>query len=193
MTLPEDDESVFENLVDWLYRGRYEIPSQGEVVDIFLRPVQLFVLAEKYEMSDLRSVVLYQIFNLIKSETAETASLETVAYTYKHTSENAAIRKLLLDDMVWHCQHNSYQPPENRMWLRDHPEISADVIVRFAKRAGTQRSPFSGGMPKEYMIYGPKEVTGGDKKPLRLKEDTGGDKKLLRLKEDTGGDKELLS
>ena len=168
MTLPEDDESVFENFVDWLYRGRYDIPRHSEVVDIFLRPVQLFVLADKYEVSDLKSVVLYQIFNLVKSETGETASLETVAYTYRHTSQNAGIRKLLLDDMVWHCHHNWYQPAENRTWLRDHPEISADVIVRFAMRAGGWWNPFGGRMPKEYTVEKSEEDKGKgkEKEPL---------------------------
>ena len=39
MTLLEDDESVFDNFVDWLYHGSYDIPKRSEVVEIFLRPV----------------------------------------------------------------------------------------------------------------------------------------------------------
>ena len=66
MTLPEDDESVFDNFVDWLYHGRYDIPRHSEVDEVFLRPVQLFVLADKYGVPDLKSLVLDQIFNLIK-------------------------------------------------------------------------------------------------------------------------------
>ena len=124
------------------------------------------MLADKYVVPDLKSLVLDQMFNLIKSETASGPSLDTVAYAYGHTFQNAAIRKLLVDDMVWNCHHSWYQQAENQMWLRAHPEISTDVNVRFAKHAGRQESPFDGEMPKEYMVEGPGEDTDGDKEPL---------------------------
>ena len=165
MTLPEDDESVFESFVDWLYHGRYDIPRRSEVAEIFLRPVQLFVLADKYGVPDLKSLVLDQMFKLIKW-TASRPSLDTVAYAYGHTFQNAAIRKLLVDDMVWNRYHSYYQEAENQVWLRAHPEISTDLNVRFAKRAGRQDNPFDGEMPKEYLVEGPEEDTDGDKEPL---------------------------
>lgn len=171
MRLPEDDESVFENLVDWLYRGRADIPRRSDNVDIFLRPVQLFVLADKYGVPDLKSFALDQMFNLIKSElikseTASGPSGYTVAYAYEHTDHNAAIRKLLVDDMIWHNDHKWFQGENNQEWLRTHPEIFTDLIVGFAKRTEGQKNPFDGEMPKEYMVEGPEEDTDGDKEPL---------------------------
>ena len=86
MALPEDDESVFDNFVDWLYHGRYDIARRSEAVEIFLRPVQLFVLADKYGVPDLKSLVLVKMFNLIESETVSRPWPDTIAYAYGHTS-----------------------------------------------------------------------------------------------------------
>ena len=166
MTLPEDDESVFEDLVDWLYRGRYDNPRRSDNVDIYLRPVQVFVLADKYGVPDLKSAALGHVFNLIKYEKASGPSLDTVVYAYRHTSQNAAIYKIFLDCMVWDCHHNWYRRAEHQEWLRAHPEIATNLIVRFAKHQETQKDPFGGEMPKEYMFEGSEEDTGGDKEPL---------------------------
>ena len=166
MTLPEDDESVFDYFVNWLYHGRYDIPRHSEVVETFLRPVQLFVLADKYGVPGLKSHVLVQIFNLIKSDIPFGPLLNTVAYAYGYTSQNAAIRKLLVDDLVWNYQYFWYQREENQEWLRAHPDISTDLIVRFAKLAGGQENPFAGEMPREYMVDVPDADIDGDKESL---------------------------
>ena len=169
MTLPEDDEFVFDDFVSWLYYRRYDMPRHSEVVDIFLRPVQLFVLADKYGVPGLKSLVLDQIFNIIKSGTASGPSLDTIAYAYGHTFQNAAIRKLLADFLVWEYRHGWYQRAENKVWFRAHPEVSTDVNVRFAKHAGEllsmQPDIFDGEMPKEYMVEGSEEDKDGDKEP----------------------------
>ena len=166
MALPEDDESVFDNFVDWLYHGRYDIARPSEVVDIFLRPVQLFVLADKYGVPDLKSLIPVQMFNLIKSETTSGPRPDTIAYAYGHTSQNAAIRKLLVDDMVWNYDPNWWQHAKSQEWLRAHPDISTDLIVRFAKHAESQGNPFAGEMPEEYTVDVLDADTDGDKEPL---------------------------
>ena len=167
MTLPEDDESVFDNFVDWLYYGRYDTPKRSEVVDNFLRPVQLFVLADKYGVPNLKNLVIDQIFTEIK-HVNDFVSINTVAYAYGHTFQNAGVRKILVDNMVWNCDHDDwYQQAENQEWLRAHPEISTDLSVRFAKYAGSEVSPFDGEMPKEYTVKGPEKDTGGDKESLK--------------------------
>ena len=166
MTLPEDDESVFDSFVNWLYHRRYDIPKHMDFFEDFLRPVQLFVLANKYGVPDLKRLVLVQMFNLIKSHTPFGPSPEAFAYAYGHTFQNATFRKLLVDDMVWNCPHSWYQQAENQEWLRAHPDISTDLNVRFAKHAGSQESPFDGEMPEEYIVDVPDEDTDGDKEPL---------------------------
>ena len=48
MKLPEDEAAVFELLVEWLYTGRYDLPSDDPVKrSHHLLAVKLFCLAEK--------------------------------------------------------------------------------------------------------------------------------------------------
>ena len=165
MTLPEDDESIFNDFVDWLYRGRYDIPRPSQVDDMFLRPVQLFVLADKYGVPDLQGLVFEQMSKLIKSDTASGPSLDTVAYAYEHTYQNAEIRQILVDAMVWNRDDGWYQQAENQTWLRAHPDIATDVIVRFAKHAGRLKNPFAGTTPKKCVVEGLPEDTDWDNEP----------------------------
>lgn len=163
MALPEDDESVFDDFVDWLYHRRYDMPKTSQGADDFQRHVQLFVLADKYGVAGLKSLTLNNIFNLLKSS-FKPASPDTVAHAYGHTFQNAAIRKLLVDNMVWYWEPSWYQEAESQTWLQAHPDISTDLIARFAKYVGSSENPFDGEMPKEYMVDGPKEDTDENKK-----------------------------
>ena len=64
MTLPEDDENTFELFVDWLYHRRYEItsPPKPPEKDVFMQPVKLFVLADKYDVCSLKDLIASKLF-----------------------------------------------------------------------------------------------------------------------------------
>ena len=157
MVLPEDNKTVFELFVGWLYNRRYHISAfdgyeedlPEDFDNIFMLPIQLFMLADKYQVPDLKSLVLGQMFKFLSLDTDYGPSLYVVAYAYEYTSPNAAVRKLLADDLVWNYGFDRYQ--QIRTWLEDHSDISADLNVRFAKWADTQVSPFCGKMPEEYL------------------------------------------
>ena len=154
MTLPEDDDSVFELFIDWLYRQRYEmtIPTAQGSGDIYMQPVRLFALADKYDVPSLKSLILSRTFLRIKKERVgkrRMPKLSTVAYAYEHTAENSPMRKLLAGSLT--CRLNYLQRASAHEWLRKHPEISADVNVSFAKNMLKRVNPFDGEMPEEYM------------------------------------------
>ena len=156
MTLPEDDESTFEIFVNWLYHRRCDLPERSEVVDVFMRLVQIFVLADKYDVPNLKNLVLRKIFHLIRSSLTGSSPTPgslttTINYAYEHTSQNSGLRKLLADNLVWNCTHSWYREADHQAWLRDHPDISMDVNVRFAKFWDLQENPFYDEMPEEYL------------------------------------------
>ena len=161
MVLPEDDKTVFELFVGWLYNRRYHISAfdgyeeylPEDFDNILMLPIQLFMLADKYQVPDLKSLVLGQMFKFLSLDTDYGPSLYVVAYAYEHTSPNAAIRKILTDYLVWSHDFHWYKEAYMRKWLENHPDISVDLNFRFAKYVGTQRqyNPFNGEMPKEYL------------------------------------------
>ena len=154
MLLPEDDDSVVELFIDWLYRQRYKMttPAAQGSGDIYMQPVRLFVLADKYDVPNLKNLILSQIFLRIKKDRVGRRcmpKLHTVAYAYEHTAENSPIRKLLAGSLT--CRLSFLQRTATQEWLRNHSDVSTQVNVSFAKNMLKRVSPFDGDMPEEYM------------------------------------------
>ena len=153
MNLPEDDESIFELFVDWIYHQRYDIPSSPKAppgYDRFRQAVELFVLADKYDVRNLKNLITYNIFVFYKQHKFG-PTIRTVAYAYEHTPHNSTIRKLFADYMVWDTDPEWYQEASSQNWLRNHPEICTDAIVSFAEHKETNENPFHGQIPDEYI------------------------------------------
>lgn len=154
MTLPEDDEAVFDLFVEWLYYGSYQLPSLpagifGKASELSMQPVQLFVLADKYDVPQLKNLILLKIFLAFKESKCGTITKETFAYAFQHTPQKSSIRKLFAD---WLANYPVLIEREtSQIWLREHPEISTDLNVSLAKRVRTQWKPFEGEIPEEYL------------------------------------------
>lgn len=154
MTLTEDDEFIFELFVDWLYHKRYDVPSTPNDpktdYDRFMQPVQLFVLADKYDVRNLKNLIVSQIFVIMKQD-SDVPNGTTIAYAYEHTSQNSTIRKILADHLACETTLDWFKSATSQTWLRNHPDVSADVIVSFAKYTPRQKTPFGGEMPEDYV------------------------------------------
>ncbi len=149
MTLPEDDEAIFELFVNWLYRQRYDIPSSPKDPKRYSEPIRLFVLADKYDVRSLKNLIVSQLFLAFKAG-AETPELNAISYAYKHTSQNSIIRKLLIDLLTSIDDPGWFQEESTQTWLRDEPDISVDMIASFAKLTLKRKNILAGKMPEEY-------------------------------------------
>lgn len=149
MTLPEDDEVIFELFVNWLYRQRYDIPSPPTDPEK-LEPIKLFVLADKYDVRSLKNLVVSQLFLAFKTGAA-TPSLDAISHAYKHSSQNSTMRKLLTDRLTSMDDPGWFQEESIQTWLRNHPDISIDMIASFAKVTLKRKNILAGKMPEEYI------------------------------------------
>lgn len=153
MTLPEDDESTFDLFVEWLYHQRYHLPSPPKAKvkgkDRFMQPFQLYVLADKYDIRSLKSLLVSQIFTAFKQD-SDFPTCAAIVYAYEHTSQSSTLRKMIADrlaccnDLMW------YHRGSSQKWLRDHADITTDVLISHAEHARIQGSPFDGEMPEDY-------------------------------------------
>lgn len=172
MKLPEDDESIFSLFIDWLYHQRYEmLPEQdhddsdddddnadddnveyeGCEGDRFHQAFQLFVLAEKYDVSNLKSLIIERLF-AEGSVCIWSPSDASIAYLYAHTTRSSGIRRLVADWCAWRLHPRWFERRRNQAFLRRQPEFSTDVIVSFGKNLdqGPDYNPFERKTPKEY-------------------------------------------
>ena len=152
MSLPEEEEHTFDLFIKWLYNEGYEISSEmdNDKAQIFMEPVKLYVLADKYDVTDLKSLVITKLFAL-RSE-SPVPGLKTVAYAYEHTPRNSRLRKFLAD--WWACRIKLpwFRLLSSQRWLEEHPEVASAVISSFANTMSreTQKNLFGADAVEEY-------------------------------------------
>ena len=163
MTLPEDDEATFDLFVEWLYHQRYHLPpppkANAKEKDRSMQPLQLYVLADKYDIRRLKSLIISQIFTAFKQHSLSLYDT-AIVYAYRHTSPNSTIRNLIADHVACNSKPGWFQRKSTQNWLRNHADITTDVLVSLAKHMRIQGSPFDGEMPEEYKENDP-EVGNG--------------------------------
>lgn len=169
MQLPEDDENIFSLFVDWLYHQRYEmLPQPGDddedtydeddhVVkvrkegDRYLSAFKVYVLAEKYDVPDLKWLLTKTLF-ADGGSCRHGPSNASISYLYGHTAQSAGIRRLIADWHAWCMDPVHFGYRKFRAFLEKHPEFSADINLSYGKNLerGSEYNPFEGAMPDEY-------------------------------------------
>ena len=163
MRLPEDDESILELFVDWLYYQCYEmIPeedarngdSEGEG-NSFHQAFRLYVFADKYEVFKLKRLVIEKIFAVCvqRAECGGSGpAITLITYAYEHTTQDSGLRKLLADWYAWAGDAIWFKSPSTQAFLRQKPEFSADINLSFAinVQKGPDYEPFKRDMPEDY-------------------------------------------
>ena len=153
MSLPEEEEHTFDLFIQWLYNRSYEISPEkdDDKGQRFMEPVKLYVLADKYDVTILKSHVITKIFELVNQQS--TIDLSMVAYAYEHTPQDSHLRKLLADWLACKVDLPWFSSKVAQEWLKEHPEVASAVISSFARTISrkTQKNLFVGvDMLKKY-------------------------------------------
>ena len=168
MRLPEDDENLFSLFTDWLYYQRYKMLPEPDDADgsnaedddmddeedesnRFHQVFRLFVLAEKYDVPNLKWLLTKTLF--ADANTCRVGpSNASVNWLYGHTAQSAGIRRLVADWHAWRMDRVHFEFPKFRALLIKHPEFSADINLSYGKNIakGSKYDPFAGAMPDEY-------------------------------------------
>ena len=123
-----------------------------------LEPVKLHVLADKYDVRGLRSLITEKLFEMGKRcmRTNKAApELEATAYLCDHTSQSSGLRRLFADWYASAAPLARFSSNDSQEWLREHPEAACAIISSLAMaRQGPSWSeptnPFAGEMPENY-------------------------------------------
>lgn len=151
MELVEEDEDTFDRFIQWLYSQQYEMPGEETEGGGFMEPLKLFVLAEKFDVSKLKSLLMTRMFAMGKRD-AYRPQLDAIAYAYAHTSTSSKIRKLLADWYACKISYQWYKDDPAQKLFRENPEFTTDVLVSLAKHTCRFHlgDAFKGDMPGDY-------------------------------------------
>lgn len=103
--LPEEDPATFDIVYAWLYSQKLTQVCEGEDVTCNLTQIsQVFVLAEKYEMSALCNAALDEIIRHYEVSNKVTPNL---TYIYENTARGSSLRRVVLATYTAQPKHLS--------------------------------------------------------------------------------------
>lgn len=122
----------------------------------FLKPIQLYVLADKYGITGLKNSITKNMFFAMKQNDTIGPNLDTVAYVYQDGPTIPGIRNLLADFYactIKFCWSDYEGAREFREFLRTYPDFAADVLLSrveyFSK--DSMRKSFNCGRVEAYL------------------------------------------
>ena len=68
-----------------------------------------------------------------------------IQHIYANTAQRSTLQKFVTACMTWFVDVKWYTKEVGSDWLRENPEIAADLATGFARRLRGRRSPFSPG------------------------------------------------
>ena len=124
--LPDDSAILMDTLVQYLYAPRSWI--QG--VRSTMEHLRLYVLADKYDIVQVKNQVCHWGFFIFETEPPSKAE---VKFIYENTTSKMAIRRFLVDSFVWNGDPTWFSDEANCSWLLSVPDFAVDVCAILAK------------------------------------------------------------
>ena len=136
LDLPEEDEETFETLVSWLYWEDFDFPEQKEWKKnsaCLLPPMQLYVVAEKFEVTALRKELIDFFFAVAKID-VESIEKELVEVGFGQTKAKSGMKRLLvswwasytLEEHSWRDEDSMHQ------WFSSIPKFAIALAAKLS-------------------------------------------------------------
>ncbi|KAI4734835.1 hypothetical protein E4T50_14629 [Aureobasidium sp. EXF-12298] len=128
--LPDEEDEPFRLFVGWLYSGHTPTPKEEKDLTILL---DLYLMAEKWEIRDLTLEVLKSVRNWYK-ESDTYPALRRVQYIYANTDLESPMRQLLISSVARNLvTSESGMPPQWDKALRKNGQLAVDIIIAMQK------------------------------------------------------------
>jgi len=128
--LPDEEDEPFRLFVGWLYSGHTPTPREEKDLTILL---DLYLMAEKWEIRDLTLEVLKSVRNWYK-ESDTYPALRRVQYIYANTDLESPMRQLLISSVARNLvTSESGMPPQWDKALRKNGQLAVDIIIAMQK------------------------------------------------------------
>ncbi|CAD0090382.1 unnamed protein product, partial [Aureobasidium mustum] len=128
--LPDEEDGPFKTFVGWLYSGHTPTPESEKDLTLLL---DLYLMAEKWEIRDLTLEVLKSVRNWYKLSDTYPA-LRRVQYIYANTDLESPMRQLLISAVARNLvTSESGMPPQWDKALRKNGQLAVDIIIAMQK------------------------------------------------------------
>ena len=120
--------------------------------------VRLYVLAEKYDVVELRNVICKALYHGRKSQGLG-PSKDAIELAYDNLPQESPLRRMLVDWYAWHVAAKWFVDRDNQKWLTELPEFAGDLAVALSKKACKSiKDPLETSMVNYFEFEGPSGV-----------------------------------
>lgn len=155
MELLEDDDTTFEQLIQWVYQRKLEISwpdDRQEVKKIHKDLLNLYILADKYNINSLMDQIMDVLFNAVKrsvqgsTRCLRNPPLAVVQSVYNNSAQGSQLRRFMIACFAWFVDLACFEQEGFSITLSKTPELASDLAVVLALRLkdGKQKDPFWG-------------------------------------------------
>ena len=129
LALEQENPRIVESFINWIYTGRlnYVVPKDRTTVPLYEEPLELYLLADKYEVPKLRRQLVQYFYDLRSNHTLQ--PLATFTRLYDKTTDNDGLRKLFIDMMVWEGDDVWFRLKGWDEWILNNAEIAKDLVA----------------------------------------------------------------
>ena len=128
LNLQEDDPDFFDVFAQWLYQHHGDLPRSSSLLcsQSARQLVGIYLMADKFQVLDLKKHVIDTFVQSTKSSTPKVPSPSDLERVYYSTSPKSGIRKFCKHYWCWNM---IIVTAIHQDWLLANPEISADLIT----------------------------------------------------------------
>ena len=120
-----------------------------------MEAIQLFCLAEKYGVRQLKELLVSLVFKAAHDRSLTSMkppSIGNLLFLYEHTSDNSGFRRLYVDYWVWIIKLEYLRQEEVKEQLCTQPQLAVDLMAELTKRVNDHhaKSPFKRCQASDY-------------------------------------------
>jgi hypothetical protein len=140
ITLPEDDPSIFELFVEWMYDGTYTLDLSSPLTknSEVSRDVQAWVLGDRLQSTGFKNYSMDRLYAQFATTFAQTPiTTADVHYTFTQSSLNSKLRMFLRHFLSIHLLNPTRAKGTSAEWddvLQEHAKLRRFLLSRL--RAG---------------------------------------------------------
>ena len=136
MQIEDSDPETVNRLVQWLYRGEYQIPDgkvESEAEEFHLGLARLSTLADKYDMPALVGSVTDKMVTYYSKDPRYPPQKPVIVYTYENSSSSSTFRKILVSWHAYHINKEWYDFQTTKDFLCEQPKFAADLAIELGR------------------------------------------------------------
>ncbi|KAL6716042.1 hypothetical protein ACLMJK_007004 [Lecanora helva] len=167
MELPEDDVTIVDLFVQWIYTGQCRFSTRFELLlrlptlamddeeECFHEPIRLYIFSDRYSVPALRKHVLERLLTYAKNTGFNFRPPKSIVeYVYENTCQGSGLRRFIVNWHAWCADPEHLSESAAEVLFLKVPEFTMDLLIailKFSMKLRDPEHPFMLDGPEQYL------------------------------------------